>query len=65
MSSCFPEVMIFFFLIFFKAFSFYFLFSMIQIFKKFSRCLPQKENYIKVHNSVVCLRVHYCVQLLS
>ena len=27
--------------------------------------MPSTEKNIKVHNSVVCLRVHYCVQLLS
>ena len=43
------------FLFFFLTFSFYFLFSMNEIFMKCSRCLPQKKN-IKVHNSVVCLR---------
>ena len=35
---------------FFKAFFFYFLFSIIEIFQ-----MPSTENYIQVHNSVVCL----------
>ena len=45
---------------FFKAFFFYFLFSIIEIFKfspesmKFPQ-MPSTENYIQVHNSVVCL----------
>ena len=34
----------------FKAFSFYFLFSIIEIFQ-----MPPTENYIQVQNSVVCL----------
>ena len=35
---------------FFKVFFFYFLFSIIEIFQ-----MPSTENYIQVHNSVVCL----------
>ena len=35
---------------FFKAFFFYFLFSIIEILQ-----MPSTENYIQVHNSVVCL----------
>ena len=38
------------FIFIFKAFFFYFLFSIIEIFQ-----MPSTENYIQVHNSVVCL----------
>ena len=48
--SCFCLFKYFLFFLFFKVVFFYFLFSIIEIFQ-----IPSTENYIQVHNSVVCL----------
>ena len=73
-SSCFLRLYFFFnnFLSLFlysNLFSFYlvsfFLESKPKAFQRISFCHAKKKAWmIRIHNSMVCLRVHYCVQLL-